>query len=91
MASDTQHFTYDEDSMGNVTITNPEGTHDVFLQGDSADSLLAEIAELDKIWFRRYGPTRSFRRKPFGPFADYESHLDVILDAYEDIMEPIAA
>jgi len=62
---------WDEDRMGNITITSPDGGT-CFLQGDDAASLSAELEAADK-----------FASNP----QRYAWTIDTILGAYEDVCE----
>lgn len=66
-----QH-SYDEDRMGNITVTFGNGD-DAYLQGDDAEHFLSEMRKLDKAWKGK---------KKVGPYSSYEEHLDHILDQY---------
>jgi hypothetical protein len=58
-----------------ITIVRLSDNATVFLQGDEEGELERQLGALDHIEY------------PFGPFSDYESHLDVVLDQYDSVME----
>ena len=75
-----KRYTCDEDTFGNVTLTDTETETDIYLQGDDASIFNAEWQAVQKIWCRFYG--KGLRRKPFGPFNSYEEHMDCIISQY---------
>lgn len=50
----------------------------VFMQGDDAVEIESQMDALEATAETGY---------PKGPFADYESHLDAILDAYDTVLQ----
>jgi hypothetical protein len=65
------------DRFGNALITRLQDRASVYLQGDDAVEIESQLDALDATAEKGY---------PIGPFKDYESHLDAILDAYDTVM-----
>lgn len=74
-------YTY-ETTMGGLTleIFDPEGKSVIFLQGEDADTVAADIATVEGIWCRKFGKGY---RKSFGPFHSCEEHISAILSQYD--------
>ena len=68
-------YGYQQDSFGNILVRREEDSAEVYLQGDDANLLRAELNALDAIEY------------PCGPFQNYEEHLDVILGQYDTVMQ----
>jgi hypothetical protein len=65
------------DRFGNALITRLKDKASVYLQGDDAVEIESQLDALEATAEKGY---------PIGPFADYASHLDAILDAYDTVM-----
>ena len=65
------------DRFGNALITRLKDRASVYLQGDDAVEIESQLDALDATAEKGY---------PIGPFVDYASHLDAILDAYDTVM-----
>jgi len=63
-----------EDSWGNIRITRLSDNASAYLQGDDTNDLRDSLERLELTAY------------PSGPFQDYESHLDVVLDQYDTVM-----
>lgn len=72
-----KHYSHSEDRYGGVEILHPDG-RSVYLQGDDASEALVEIAQIERIWTRGYGPSGAARKKPFGPFESLEEQFDAL-------------
>ncbi len=66
------------DRFGNALITRLRDRASVYLQGDDAVEVESQLDALAATAQAGY---------PIGPFADYASHLDAILDAYDTILK----
>lgn len=65
------------DSFGNALITRLHDKASVYLQGDDAVEVESQLDALEATAETGY---------PKGPFPDYASHLDAVLDAYDTVM-----
>lgn len=65
------------DRFGNALITRLHNKASVYLQGDDAVEIESQLDALEATAEQGY---------PTGPFADYASHLDAVLDAYDTVM-----
>lgn len=68
-------YTVLDDAQGCMVITRLEDGKSCFLQGDDTNELRESITHLESITY------------PCGPFKSFEQHLDVICDAYDDVMQ----
>jgi hypothetical protein len=68
-----KHYKYNELNYG-VELISPSG-ESVFLQGDDASLLSAEVSTLDQMWEGDKSPNPDC-------FPTYEHHLDVLLSPY---------
>jgi hypothetical protein len=66
------------DRFGNAVIAQLSDNASVYLQGDDAVEVESQLDALDATAAGGY---------PIGPFQDYESHLDAILSAYDDVLK----
>jgi hypothetical protein len=62
--------------IGNIgaTITRKSDGANVFMQGEDADTLQADLDKVEDV------------RHPSGPFKTYEQHIDALLDMYDDVL-----
>ena len=67
-------YTATSDRWGNITIVRKHDAADCFLQGQDANDLQACI---DRLETEQY---------PIGPFPNFATHLDAVLDAYEPVI-----
>ena len=67
------------DRFGNALITRLSDKASVYLQGDDAVEIESQLDALEATAEKGY---------PIGPFRDFESHLDAILDPYDTVMSP---
>jgi hypothetical protein len=65
------------DRLGNALITRLHDKASVYLQGDDAVEIESQLDALEATAEKGY---------PIGPFVDYASHLDAILDAYDTVL-----
>lgn len=65
------------DRFGNALITRLRDKASVYLQGDDAVEVESQLDALEATAETGY---------PIGPFPDYASHLDAVLDAYDTVM-----
>jgi hypothetical protein len=65
------------DRFGNALITRLKDRASVYLQGDDAVEIESQLDALEATAEKGY---------PVGPFADYASHLDAVLDTYSTVM-----
>ena len=68
------------DRFGNAEIVRLRDNASVYLQGDDAVEIESQMDALEATAENGY---------PIGPFADFESHLDAILDAYDDVLREV--
>lgn len=66
------------DRFGNALITRLRDKASVYLQGDDAVEIENQLDALEATAAKGY---------PIGPFVDYASHLDAVLDAYDTVMQ----
>jgi hypothetical protein len=66
------------DRIGNALITRLSDKASVYMQGDDAVEIESQLDALEATAENGY---------PIGPFVDYASHLDAILDAYETVLQ----
>ena len=67
-------YTATSDRRGNITIVRKYDAASCFLQGDDAADLQASIERLES------------EQYPIGPFPNFATHLDAVLDAYESVI-----
>lgn len=65
------------DRLGNALLTRLKDKASVYLQGDDAVEIESQLDALEATAEKGY---------PIGPFPDYATHLDAILDAYDTVM-----
>ena len=65
------------DRFGNALVTRLSDKKSVYLQGDDAVEVESQLDALEASAETGY---------PKGPFEDYASHLDAVLDAYSEVM-----
>lgn len=65
------------DRFGNALLTRLKDKASVYLQGDDAVEIESQLDALEATAQGGY---------PVGPFEDYASHLDAVLDAYDAVM-----
>lgn len=65
------------DRFGNALITRLHDKASVYLQGDDAVEIESQLDALEATAQGGY---------PAGPFEDYASHLDTVLDGYDAVM-----